>query len=117
MEAYVALIIGYGIGLLFAFFDRKRGKFWYRAWYKLTNKDPLAEDSELTFLINQPFSARLVPAVLISLVAGFLFWVTGDLNILLILLYVALMFIGMMLSFYTFPFFVKRVQPQLGKIK
>ncbi|MBI1306879.1 MAG: hypothetical protein GC181_09750 [Bacteroidetes bacterium] len=117
MGTLLPLLVGLIVGIAFAFFDRKRGLFWYRSWYKLTHKDGLPEDSQHTFLFQQPFSKRLVPAVTMTLAIGWLFYVAGNINFFELLLYLALMLIGMMLSFYLFPFFTKSVQPQIKQIR
>ena len=117
MDSLIALLIGFGFGLAFAWFDKKKGNFWYRSWYKLTHKEALEEGSSSTFLQNQPFSSRIVPAIILSAVIGLVFYITGDLNVVMILIYMALIFVGIMASFYTFPFFTKQIQPQLEKVK
>jgi hypothetical protein len=117
MDFISALLIGFAIGLGFAWFDQKKGNTWYRAWYKLTHKEALNEDSDLTFLKGQPFSGRLVPATLLSLMVALIFKLTGDLNLILILLYAGLMMAGILTSFYLFPFFMKRIRPQIKNVQ
>jgi len=117
MDLLSPLLIGFVLGLGFAWFDLKKGNFWYRAWFKLTHKEGLDSESDLTFLKGQPFSARLIPAILISIIVVAVFKVTGNLNFFLNLWYSGLILVGLLAAFYLFPFFMQRIRPQLQNVQ
>lgn len=117
MDTFIGPLIGFALGFFFAFFDMKKGRYWYRSWYKLTHKEGLPEDSPQTFIQNQPFSKRLVPAVILSAIVGYILFATGGLNWVLLLINTSLMLVAMMFSFYAFPFLIQKISPKLGQVR
>jgi len=103
MDPILSLIIGFVFGLLFFFYDLRGGKKLYRKWHDLSNKDPLEDASEKGFVYQQPFSKKLIPAVVIFIVFSLLLFYTGNLNPIEILISGSLLLAATMLAFYLGP--------------
>ncbi|MBR9860206.1 magnesium transporter [bacterium] len=116
MDSLIALIIGFGIGFGFYYFDLKKGFSSYRKWYKLTHKDPLPAESNKGWVFNQPFSARLSMALVLSLVLAVILFFTGNLNLIMILVYAAVVLVGCLVAFYLSPYLFNKVPGHLEKI-
>ena len=80
MDTLLSLIIGLVLGVVFVIWDHKKGQKWYKRWFDLTHKERLPEGTDVTFIRNQPFSKRLVPAVLITGIFMYATWWLGSLN-------------------------------------
>ena len=116
MDSFIALIIGLALGVGFYYYDIKKGTKAYVKWYNLTHKDKYNSPVQRGFVFNQPFSGRITPAIFISAVIAVLFYITGNMNPISILLYGAVMFVGLMAAFYLSPFMFKNVPEQLERI-
>ncbi|MBT8326472.1 MAG: hypothetical protein KJP21_02035, partial [Bacteroidia bacterium] len=86
----------------------------YRRWHNLSHKNPLSDESDLSFLNNQPFSKRLVPAIILTLIFGYITWMFGHLNLIYTILTFALLLVGVLLAFYTGPLILNALP---GKLK
>ena len=114
MDTILSLIVGFAFGLIFTFWDNKNGKKWYKRWHNLSHKSPLPEDSNLSFTNNQPFSKRLVPAIILTAIFVYITWMFGELNLIYTILTFTLILIGVLLAFYTGPLILNALP---GKLK
>jgi hypothetical protein len=113
MDSFLSLLVGLIVGLLFFFWDKKNGIKWYRRWHNLSHKNPLSQGSDLTFITNQPFSKRIVPAILLTAVFGYITWMFGHTNLIYTILTFTLMFVGVVAGFYIGPFLGKTVPEKI----
>ncbi|MFT4522507.1 MAG: hypothetical protein ACI8ZN_001457 [Bacteroidia bacterium] len=117
MDSFLAFLIGCASGIGFCFLDNKFGRTWYQRWHNLTNQYKIDPQSVKTFVQYQPFSKRFVPAILLGLLLGYIFYLTGAENKLILLLDVGLMMVGILLSFYVYPIITKKLPKQLKAVK
>lgn len=103
MDPLLSLLIGFVFGLLFFFYDLRGGKKLYRKWHDLSNKNPLNQDSEKGFVHQQPFSKKLVPAVIIFALFSILLYYTGNLNPIEIVISGSILLAAVMVAFYLGP--------------
>ena len=117
MDTLLALFIGLVAGLLFYFFDFKRGLNAYRKWYDLTNKDELPDDVEMGFAYKQPFSGKLYTAIALSLFITLLVILAGSQNLFVELLYGVFILAGVMGAFYLAPLIFRHGGKHMNKLK
>lgn len=115
MDTLLSLIIGLVLGVVFVIWDHKKGQKWYKRWFDLTHKERLPEGTDVTFIRNQPFSKRLVPAVLITGIFMYATWWLGSLNPLVTLLHGVIALAAVLVGFYTGPFIAKKLPKGLAK--
>ena len=115
MDTLLSLIIGLVLGVSFVLWDHKKGLKWHKRLFDLTHKERLPEGIDLTFIRNQPFSKRLVPAVLITGIFMYVAWWLGNLNPLITLLHGVIALVAVLIGFYVGPFIAKKLPQGLAK--
>ncbi len=115
MDILISLLIGFALGIVFFIWDNKKGKKWHRRWYDLSHKTPLAEDSEDSFIVNQPFSKKLIPAVIITILFSYVTWSFGDINPILAIISSLIMLVAVLIGFYVGPFMSRTVPKGLNE--
>lgn len=115
MDTLLSLIIGLVLGVAFVIWDHKKGQKWYKRWFDLTHKDRLEEGGDLTFIRNQPFSKRLVPAILITGVFMYVTWWLGNLNPLITMLHGVIALAAVLVGFYVGPLIAHKLPKGLAK--
>jgi hypothetical protein len=109
MVTFLSLRVGLVLGTLFYFWDNKKGYSWYKRWYDLSHKEPLETTDVYSFVNNQPFSKRLIPAIIIAVAFSYLTWLLGDINLIITLLTGALSLVGILVGFYLGPLILKKL--------
>lgn len=66
------------IGVLAYYCDAVKGVDWYRAWYRLTHKEPLPPEMSRGFIVGQKGSDRIWTAIPLALVASGLLFLFGE---------------------------------------
>jgi len=117
MDTFLSLIVGLVLGTLFYFWDNKKGYTWYKRWYDLSHKEPLEVTGVYSFVNNQPFSKRLIPAVIIAVVFSYLTWLLGEVNPLYTMLSGVLALIGILIGFYLGPLIMKKLPKGVKEAK
>lgn len=92
-------IVGFIIGTLFYYYDRKSGKNLYRKWHNLSNKEKLHETATIGFVDGRLFGQKLKIAIAIAVVFYLLTFLMAGIP-LKGLLYAGAVFIGALSSFY-----------------
>ncbi len=115
MDSILSLIIGLVLGILFVLWDHKKGQAWYKRWYDLSHKDPLHPSIDDTFIRNQPFSKRVVPAIIITGVFMYITWWLGNLNPLITFLQGGIALVAVIIGFYVGPFIANKLPKGLKK--
>lgn len=115
MDTLLSLIIGLVLGVGFVIWDHRKGQKWYKRWFDLTHKDRLPAGTDVTFIRNQPFSKRLVPAVLITGTFMYVTWWLGSLNPLMTILHGVIALVAVLVGFYTGPFIANKLPKGLAK--
>ena len=115
MDTLLSLIIGLVLGIAFVLWDHKKGSSWYKRWFDLTHKERLPDGSDVTFIRNQPFSKRLIPAVLITGLFMYITWWLGNLNPLITMLHGAIALVAVLVGFYVGPFIANKLPKGLAK--
>jgi uncharacterized membrane-anchored protein YhcB (DUF1043 family) len=113
MDSFLSLLVGLALGIVFFLWDHKKGQKWYKRWYDLSHKEALNEDRNDSFVVNQPFSKKLIPAIILTLIFSYVTWVFGDLNPIIAALTGLIMLIGVLIGLYVGPFMVKTVPSKL----
>lgn len=100
-----SLILGLIFGSVFYFWDRKKGLNAYRSWYNLTHKEPLPDSEKPTkgFVFRQTLKEKINISILISLVVFLVLQLFTTGPILKDALYLPLILIGALSSFYLMP--------------
>lgn len=107
MDSLISLLVGFAIGILFYMWDNKKGYVWYKRWYDLSHKSPLEKLNHYSFINNQPFSKRVIPAIILTALFSYGTWLLGDLNPIESLLTGVVSLIGVLAGFYVGPFALK----------
>lgn len=115
MDTILALLIGFTLGILFVVWDNKKGQVWYKRWHDLSHRDPLETTEKVTFLYGQPFSKRLVPAVLITVVFMYFVWKLGSINPMVTILQSVVALAAVIIGFYVGPFVANKLPKGLKK--
>lgn len=115
MDTLLALIVGFVLGILFVLWDNKKGYLWYKRWYDLSHKDPLAQMNHYSFINNQPFSKRVVPAILLTAAFTLITYLMGSLNPAYALLTGGVSLAGVIVGFYVGPFVANKLPKGLQK--
>ncbi|MFT5723994.1 MAG: hypothetical protein ACI9JN_001111 [Bacteroidia bacterium] len=115
MDTLLALIIGLVLGISFVIWDHKKGQKWYKRWFDLTHKDRLEAGKDVTFIRNQPFSKRLVPAIFITAIFMYVTWWLGNLNPLITMLHGAIALVAVVAGFYIGPYIANKLPKGLAK--
>ncbi len=92
-------IVGFVIGTLFYYYDRKSGKNLYRKWHNLSNKEKLHETATIGFVDGRLFGQKLKIAIAIAAVFYILTFIMAGIPI-KGLLYAGGVFVGTLVSFY-----------------
>ncbi|MBO6515202.1 MAG: hypothetical protein JJ975_01450 [Bacteroidia bacterium] len=109
MDTFLSLLVGFVIGILFFAWDNKKGYVWYKRWYDLSHKTPLDSDNVYSFINNQPFSKRLVPAIILTVLFAWGSWLLGDLNLIITLVTGMLSLVGVIAGFYVGPMVMNKL--------
>ncbi len=115
MDTLLALIVGFVLGILFVLWDNKKGYVWYKRWYDLSHKEPLKQMNHYSFINNQPFSKRVVPAILITASFTLITYLMGSLNPAYALLTGGISLVGVIVGFYIGPFVANKLPKGLQK--
>lgn len=115
MDTILALLIGFTLGILFVVWDNKKGQVWYKRWHDLSHRDPLVTAEKISFLNGQPFSKRLVPAVLITVVFMYLVWKLGSINPMVTILQSMVALVAVLIGFYVGPFIANKLPKGIKK--
>ncbi len=109
MDSFLSLLVGFVIGILFFVWDNKKGYTWYKRWYNLSHKNALESEGQYSFINNQPFSKRLIPAVILTTLFAYGTWLLGDLNPIQSLLTGMLSLVGVLVGFYVGPMVMNKL--------
>lgn len=114
MEFAFHALVFFVLGIALFYADTKVGIKWYRSWYNLTHKDPMADEVTMGFIYNRSFQIKAILAlVLVGIEVGIsFFWGSaGSLND---LLYGVGELVGIIIGFILAPRMIKTVP---GKVK
>ncbi len=96
-----AAIIGFVIGTLFYYFDKKSGKNLYKKWHDISNKEKLNPELNLGFVNGRLFGQKLSVSIAIAVICYVLGFIVFGMSPFHGLFYATGMFVGILLSFYT----------------
>lgn len=114
MEFAFHALIFFILGIVIFYADTKVGIKWYRGWYNLTHKDPMAEDINMGFIYNRSFQNKAILAIVlvgIEVVVSFFLGSASSLND---LLYGIGELLGIILGFMLAP---RMIKGGAGKMK
>lgn len=73
------------VGVLAYYVDTAKGLNWYRAFYKWTHKEPLAESITRGFIVGRSARERVATAVTLACISTAIIWLLGDRDIIVLL--------------------------------
>lgn len=65
---FFSILVGFALGTLFYYYDRKSGKNLYRKWYNLSNKEKLDEKETIGFVDGRLFGQKLKISIVIAII-------------------------------------------------
>ena len=117
MDTFLALIIGLVLGVSLYYLDLKKGVKWFRSWYNLTHKEPSDEPLKKGFIHKQAFSAKFALALIISLIIAVVLYLSGSLNVFIILLSCIIILATTIVGFYAGPLVFTKLVPKIDELK
>lgn len=94
-------IIGFVIGTLFYYYDKKSGKKLYKKWYDISNKNDLDPTVNIGFVDGRYFRQKLTVAIGLTAVCFVLSFFLCGVEPFKALMYNIGTFVGILLSFYV----------------
>lgn len=117
MDSFLSLIIGLILGISLYYLDLKRGIKWFRSWYNLTHEKPSKEPLKKGFIHQQAFSGKFILALIISIIIAVVLYLSGSLNLFVILLSCAIIMAAMIIGFYAGPLVFTKLVPKIEDFK
>ena len=99
-NTFFAVILGFLIGSLFYYYDRKSGKKLYKKWYDISNKNELDDKINVGFVDGRLFGQKLTVAATITVICYLLSIIIGGISPFKGLFYAGGLFVGILASFY-----------------
>lgn len=99
-EIIFAAIIGFVLGTLFFYYDKKSGKKLYKKWYDISNKNDLDPNVNIGFVDGRYFRQKLTVAIGLTVVCFVLSFLVFGISPFYALMYNIGTFVGILASFY-----------------